>query len=377
MKYNLEHIKAAVIDGKVSVIIGFKKKPGPSDTDFIIGQGGKINRIFTIIDAISTTIPEKTLDIIKKSPNVEYIELDEKMFAHVPVGACQEIQILEQIIPWGINRIGSRLVNAVGNTGKGVKIGILDTGIDYTHPDLSRNYKGGYNFIDNNTDAKDFNGHGTHVAGTIAAEDNDIGVVGVSPDASIYSVRVLDFAATGTASDITAGLEWCLDNNMQIVNMSLGTCEDSISVARAADTLYDNGILLIAAAGNNGNGQGTGDNIDNPAKYYSVIAVGATDINDDRASFSSTGPKIELSAPGKDIYSTMPGNKYASMSGTSMASPHVTGVGALIKSAYPGMTNVQLRIRMQIAAQNLAKNIFEAKSWFGYGLVDAVRSVSI
>jgi subtilisin family serine protease len=270
----------------------------------------------------------------------------------------------------------------MGNTGKGIKIGILDTGIDYTHQDLSRNYKGGYNFINNDNDAKDENGHGTHVAGIIAAEDNDIGIVGVVPDAYIYSVRVLDFAATGTASDITAGLEWCLLNNMQIVNMSLGSCEDSISVARAADALYDYGILLIAAAGNNGNGQGTGDNIDNPAKYPSVIAVGATDINDNRASFSSTGPKIELSAPGKDIYSSMTGNKfgnkYASMSGTSMASPHVAGVAALVMSAYPGMTNVQVRVRMQITAQNITKSEgFQSKNWFGYGLVDAVRSVTI
>ena len=240
-----------------------------------------------------------------------------------------------------------------------------------------KNNKGGHHFIDKKTEARDYNSHGTHVGGIIAALDNDIGVVGVAPDAYIYSVRVLDYAATGTASDITAGLEWCLNNNIQIINMSLGACEDSISVRRAIDVLYDNGILLIAAAGNSGNGMGTGDSIDNPARYDNVIAVGATDINDNRASFSSTGPKLEISAPGKDIYSLLPGNKYASLSGTSMSSPHVAGVAALVMSAYPEMTNTQVRIRMQITAQNIAKNIFEAQSWFGYGLVDAVRAVSI
>lgn len=374
---NIERIKTTAINGKIQVIIGFKNKPGSSDIDFITGLGGIVNRTYTIINAVAATVLENVLDKIKGNPNVEYLEIDEKMYAHIPIGTCQEIQILKQIVPWGIDRIGSRLVNAVGNTGKGIRIGILDTGVDYTHPDLSNNYKGGYNFVDNNTDARDDNGHGTHVAGIVAAEDNDIGVVGVAPDAYIYSVRVLDFAATGTASDITAGLEWCLDNNMQIVNMSLGSCQDSISVERAIDVLYNNGILLIAAAGNSGNGIGTGDSIDNPARYNSVMAVGATDINDNRASFSSTGPKLEISAPGKDIYSLLPGNKYASLSGTSMASPHVTGVAALIMSANPGMPNVQVRIRLQTTAQNISKGGFEAKNWFGYGLVDAVRAVSI
>jgi len=155
---NIERIKTTAIDGKVQVIIGFKNKPGQSDNDFITGLGGVINRKYTIINAIAAVVPENALDQIKRSPNVEYIEVDEKMFAHVPIGVCQEVQILKQIVPWGINRIGSRLVNSMGNTGKGIKIGILDTGVDYLHQDLSRNYKGGYNFIDNNTDARDYNG---------------------------------------------------------------------------------------------------------------------------------------------------------------------------------------------------------------------------
>lgn len=376
---NIKEVKTVAIDGKINVIIGFKNKPGSSDKDFITGLGGTITRVYTVINSIAANVPEKVIENIKKSPNVEYVEIDEKMYAHgnVPIGTCQEIKILKQMIPWGINRIGSRLVNAMGNTGKGIKIAVLDTGIDGSHEDLSRNYKGGYNFVDNNTDIQDLNGHGTHVAGIIAAADNDIGVVGVAPDANLYSVRVLNYDSTGTASDITAGLEWCLLNNIQIANMSLGAHEDSISIMKMVNELYSRGILLIAAAGNNGNAKGAGDNIDNPAKYESIVAVGATDINDNRAYFSSTGPKLELAAPGNDIYSTLTGNKYGSLSGTSMACPHVTGVAALIKKAFPEMTNVQTRIRMQISAQNIAKNGFRAKDWFGYGLIDAVKAVSI
>lgn len=363
----------------VSVIIGFKSVPGKSDIDFINSHGGIIKRRYKIINAISANVPQESIDIIVKSPNIEYIENDEKVFAHVPIGTCQEVQVLKQTTPWGVNRIGSRLVNALGNTGKGIKIGVLDTGIDYNHEDLKGNYMGGYNFVGNNSNTMDDNGHGTHVSGIIAAEDNDIGVVGVAPQAYLYSAKVLAFDSTGSTSDIVSGLEWSVDNDMRIINMSLGSEDDSISVGRAINNTYNAGILIVSAAGNSGNVIGKGDNIDFPARYNSVISVGATDINDKRASFSSTGPTLELSAPGDHILSTLNGNKYGSLSGTSMSCPHVSGVAALIMSAEPGITNVRTRVRMQMTAQNMSKVTggFSAKDWYGYGLVDAVRSTSI
>ena len=365
----------------VSVIIGFKNTPGKSDVDFINSQGGVIKRRYRIINAISADVPQESMDIIAKSPNVEYIEIDEKVFAHAQIGTCQPVQVLKQTIPWGIERIGSRLVNAVGNTGKGIKIGILDTGIDYNHEDLKSNYRGGYNFVGNNSNAIDDNGHGTHVAGIVAAEDNDIGVVGVAPGAYLYSVKVLAFDSTGSTSDIVSGLEWSIDNGMQIINMSLGSEDDSMSVSRAINNTYNAGILIVAAAGNSGNAVGKGENIDFPAKYNSVISVGATDKNDKRANFSSTGPTLEISAPGVGILSTLNGgrNRYGTLSGTSMSCPHVTGVAALIMSAEQGITNTRVRIRMQTTAQNMS-NVskgFSSKDWYGYGLVDAVKSVSI
>lgn len=362
-----------------SVIIGFKNVPGKSDVDFINSQGGIVKRTYKIINAISADVPEESLYTIMKSPNVEYVENDEKVFAHVPIGTCQEVQVLKQTVPWGVERIGSRLVNAVGNAGKGVKVGILDTGIDYNHEDLKGNYRGGYNFVNNSNDPMDDNGHGTHVAGTIGAEDNDIGVVGVAPQAYLYSVKVLAFDSTGSTSDIVSGLEWSVDNSMHVINMSLGSDDNSISVSRAIYNTYNAGVLIIAAAGNSGNAAGTGDNIDYPARYSSVVSVGATDINDNRARFSSTGPSLELSGPGDHILSTLNWNKYGVLSGTSMASPHVTGVAALVISAEPGITNSRVRIRMQTTAQSISKATgkFSAKDWYGYGLVDAVKSVSI
>lgn len=365
--------------GNVPVIIGFKNIPGKSDIDFINSHGGIVKRRYKIIRAISADIPKESIDIIAKSPNVEYVENDEKVFAHVPIGTCQEIQVLEQKTPWGVSRIGSRLVNAMGNTGKGIKIGILDTGIDYNHEDLKSNYRGGYNFVGNNDDPIDDNGHGTHVSGIIAAEDNDVGVVGVAPQAYLYSVKVLAFDSTGSTSDIVSGLDWSVDNNMQIINMSLGSDKDSISVRRAIDNTYNAGILIVAASGNSGNASGSGNNMDYPSLYDSVISVGATDIDDNRAKFSSTGPKLELSAPGVKILSTLNGNKYGTLSGTSMACPHVAGVAALVISEESGITNSRVRIRMQTTAQNMSKVTggFSTKDWYGYGMVDAVRSVSM
>lgn len=221
--------------------------------------------------------------------------------------------------------------------------------------------------------------HNTHVAGIIGAEDNDIGVVGVAPQAYLYSVKVLAFDSTGSTSDIVSGLEWSVDNGMQVINMSLGSDDDSISVSRAIDNTYNAGVLVIAAAGNSGNVIGNGDCIDYPSRYNGVVSVGATNINDKRASFSSTGPSLELSAPGVDILSTLNGNKYGVMSGTSMASPHVTGVAALIMANEPGITNARVRIRMQTTAQNMSSRNggFKTKDWYGYGMIDAVRSVSV
>ena len=121
---NIERIKTTAINGKIQVIIGFKSKPGSSDIDFITGLGGIINREYTIINAIAATVPENILDKIKRSPNIEYVEIDEKMYAHIPIGTCQEIQILKQVTPWGIDRIGSRLVNAMGIKGEVNKMSI-------------------------------------------------------------------------------------------------------------------------------------------------------------------------------------------------------------------------------------------------------------
>jgi len=179
---------------------------------------------------------------------------------------------------------------------------------------------------------------------------------------------VIGARGRGIWSDVIAGIEWSVTNNMQVISMSFGGPSPLQSVADACDAASDEGIVLVAAAGNRGNSPGKGDLIIYPAAYSPVIAVGATDINDERAWWSSTGPDVELAAPGVEINSTVP-EGYAIYSGTSVACPHVAGTAALVIAANPEWTNEQVRQRLRDTAEDLGAPGFDC--CYGYGLVNA------
>jgi len=348
--------KASPPDGLVKVLIGFKEKPGEAQQAIVKGVGGKIKYTYHIVDAIAATIPEKAIVALQKNPNVTHVELDIKVYA----------LDTELDNSWGVERIGAGIVHDDGNKGTGIKVAIIDSGIDYTHPDLDANYAGGYDFVNDDTDPMDDDGHGTHVAGTVAAEDNDIGVVGVAPAASLYALKVLGPDGSGSYSDVIAALQWCVDNDIQVTNNSYGSSGDpGITVEEAFDNAYNAEIIHVAAAGNSGNPPGKGDNIIYPAAYVSVIAVAATNQNDERARWSSTGPDLELAAPGVDINSTLLGGGYGEGSGTSMASPHVAGTAALAIAAGIG----DVRTQLQSTADDLGEVGWDSK--YGHGIVDA------
>ena len=307
---------------------------GPAE-QAVIRAGGIVDHVFELIPAIAIRIPDAAVPGLKRNPTVVSIEPDVVVTAlpkpPSPPGQDKkppkddEEPPPPQELPWGVDRIDAEYAWATA-TGAGVKVGVLDTGIDKNHPDLYGNIKGGTNYVGKGRRVNpgawdDDNGHGTHVAGIIAAENNDIGVVGVAPEASLYGVKVLDRNGSGWLSDLIAGLEWCVNNEMDIVNMSLGTNSDIQSFHDACDeaSAY---LLLVAAAGNDGGA------VDYPAAYESVIAVSATNDLDGLAGFSSYGDEIEIAAPGVSIYSTVPGG-YGTKSGTSMACPHVVGTLAL------------------------------------------------
>lgn len=234
-------------------------------------------------------------------------------------------------ITWGTARIGAGTVHQQ-NKGEGVRVAILDTGIDLDHPDLD--ITGNVTFVSGTTDGDDDNGHGTLVAGIIASLDNDLGYIGVAPEVELYSVKVLNKEGEGTLGSILSGIKWAIENDMQVINMSFGSPNKmSSSVIKALEEAYDSGLVIVTGAGNGGNIYGEGDNIWAPACYESVIAVGAVNRQDDRNASSSTGEALELVAPDVNIYSTAMGGGYSYLSGTSAAAPHVSGVAALLISS--------------------------------------------
>ena len=275
---------------------------------------------------------------------------------------------------WGADMVKAPSAWAKGYTGKGTVIAVLDTGVDYNHQDLKNNIwtnnkeipgNGidddgdgyvddvyGWNFADNNNNTIDTYGHGTHVAGTIAGENNNFGVTGVAYDAKIMPVKVLGNDGSGTYSAIAQGIHYAVDRGANVINLSLGGDYPNSTLESAIEYADSKNVTVVMAAGNSGNPAPA-----YPARYANKhgIAVGAVDKNKNMASYSDRAGNDTLSyvtAPGSSIYSTVPGDKYATYSGTSMASPHVAGVAALMLSANPNLTSGQIRQMITETAGN-------------------------
>jgi len=352
-------------NNKVNVLIGFNGVP---DNSLVKGHGGEIKKNFhPFINVISANIPESAIKGLMKNPNVSFIEED-------AIATIQGHSISaegEYANSWGVNHINADVVHQTLNSGVGIKIAVIDTGVDFTHDDLSANYQGGINIRNNDNSPMDDNGHGTHVSGILAAVANNGGIIGTAPGSGIYGVKVLSSSGSGTYSDVISGIKWSADNNMDIASLSLGG-PASQALCDAVSSAFSKGVLVIAAAGNDGKRPGKGDNVGYPANCADAIAVAATNQDDTRASFSSTGPQVEISAPGVGIYSTYLGNTYKTFSGTSMATPHVSGVAALV-FASGDYTNQDVRTILQQTANDLGSSGRDSK--YGFGLVDPVEAV--
>ncbi|OEF98205.1 S8 family peptidase [Desulfuribacillus alkaliarsenatis] len=273
------------------------------------------------------------------------------------------------IIPWGVDRIRAPEVWQ-RNTGAGVRVAVIDTGVDLSHPMLKPNLRQGINILDPDKAPKDDNGHGTHVAGTIAAIGGAGNLIGVAPRAKIYPVKAFDGNGKALLSDLGKAVEWCVENDIRLINMSFGTSSSNPTLEEIYHQAYERDAIMVAAAGNNGP-DGT---VGYPGKYPFTITVGATTEDNEIANFSSRGPQVNICAPGVEILSCWLHGGTRRIKGTSMATPHVAGTVALMLERYPQLHFGQVR---QILKSTAIKLAGIERNMQGMGMVDCQNAVEL
>jgi subtilisin family serine protease len=335
----------------VKAIVTFKAHPGAAARDAVRAAGGSVRRTFTLIDGMAINLPANALSGLRRNPLVASVELDATVTTMEPTVQAAETGDLEYDNAWGVTHIGSKAAHDAGVRGDGVKVAVIDTGIDYIHddpddnpyvvdPEFNSNYAGGWDFVNNDNDPMDDNGHGTHVSGILAAEKNGYLVVGVAPEVDLYALKILDANGSGDESNLIAALQWAVDHDIDVVNMSLGTHGVVPALQTAVENAAAAGLLMVAASGNTVTFQELlyGCPVAYPGAYPQVLSTTFTNPNDALTGYSCTGPEVDFAAPGDNIFSPVPIGPcmncspygYAALSGTSMASPHLAGAVALL-----------------------------------------------
>jgi len=331
---------------------------GKSPRDFVKKE---FTHVFT---GMAVTLPQEAIDKVENLPYVRKVWKDKKVVA-----------LLTESVP---------LINAtqlweLGFTGKGIKIAIVDTGIDYTHPDLGNCFGqgckviGGWDIVNNDSDPIDDNGHGTHCAGIAAANGS---LKGVAPDANLLAYKVLNAFGSGYMLWVIEGIERAVEDGADIISLSLGGLGDPDDpVSKAVDTAVESGVVVVVAAGNAGDYQTIGS----PGTSRKAITIGATDKYDGIAGFSSRGPvvwgneaiiKPEVVAPGVYINSTVLNMGYEAWSGTSMATPHVAGAAALLLEANPNLTSERIKSVLMVSSKDLGYDVWTQ----GAGRIDVIEA---
>ncbi|MES1036273.1 S8 family serine peptidase [Bacillus pumilus] len=361
------HSQAAAPPKETDVIIVYKNQKGKQTA---IEESEKVNAQYIHLPAVAVTADEQAVTSLKQDPNIAYVSKNIKVklasstMKQTAAATGQNFLVQQS---YNLQKLNVKQAIKEGVTGKNVKVAVLDTGIS-PHEDLK--VSGGKSFVKYTTSYKDDQGHGTHVAGTIGALNNDYGTVGVASGAKLYAVKVLDKKGEGDLYSLLRGIDWAISNKMDIMNLSL-SFEDNIPILQSAvDAAYKKGLLVVAASGNDGKK----NFISYPAAYNSVIAVSATNEKDKLVSLSNTGKGIEFSAPGEKVISTYLKNEYWYATGTSQAAPHVTGMLALLKQLHPKKTNVQLRTLLRSYTVDLGAKGKDPQ--FGYGRVQYIPQSS-
>ena len=402
----------------VKVIVQFQDPPGRAERSLIRDAGGTIRHTYTLIDGVAAEVPANAIPGLRHNPRVVSVDLDGTVSAVEPMLQAQATGDYEYDNAWGVVHIGSKAVHDAGIKGAGVKVAIIDSGIDYIHdqppaneppvvdPEFLGNSKGGFDFLDpldtQGNGPLDDNGHGTHVAGILAAEKNGYLVVGVAPQVDLYALKILDAAGNGQESDLILALQWAVAHDIDVVNMSIGTQTENVALGTAVANASAAGLLMVAAAGNTVTLQEIfyGCPVAYPARYPQVLSTTFTNPNDALTGYSCTGPEVDFASPGDNIFSPVPvgsclicsPNGYLPESGTSMASPHLAGAVALLLDAgisdtgTPGLlddvrarlcttANVAYGVQTGFSSTPIPTSDPRYPKYFGCGILDAQEAV--
>ncbi len=301
---------------------------------------------------------DELLHYFRQNENVEYAE---PHYIYLP----NEVNdTFYQSYQWNLPAVGTEEGWNITKGSKKVKIAVVDTGVDLDHPDLSGRLVNGYNVLDPKSPPEDDNGHGTHVAGIISADSNNgVGVAGITWFNPIIPVKVMNAKGQGGSFDIAQGIRWAVDNGANVINLSLGNYQPSTVMEDAIKYAIKKDVVVISAAGNDNTSQTS-----YPAAFPGVLGVAAVDYNGNRAQFSNYGDYVDVAAPGVDIPSTYANGKYAALSGTSMAAPHVTALAGLIRSINPKLKSKEVLNMITHNTQKSSQTL--PNPYYGNGIID-------
>jgi len=349
----IKEIQQSSADGPKHIIRFRSRKDYAECLRSLRGTGSSVKqKIQRLAMIYSLSCPLRSAARLSDYPFIAGIEADPQMTVHaLPHASSAKGSALpagtKPLIPWGVKRIKAPLVWNLSK-GEQIGVGVIDTGVDYSHPDLRGAIGRGINLVNRGMPPVDDNGHGTHISGTIAAFSGT-GIIGTAPKAVIHPVKAFDRNGSAYVSDIIYGMDWCVKNRIPIINMSFGMRKYSRALEDAVRNAYRAGVVIVASSGNDKRSV----DIDYPACFPQTISVGATNRQRRVASFSNRGRYIDIYAPGNKIYSTWLHGRYNELSGTSMATSHVSGVIALMLARHPGLTPRRIKSLLKRQATSL------------------------
>jgi thermitase len=358
---------------KKEVVVRFTSEPDPEQLQRMKADVGaqQVKKLGLAYVFDSKAMSTKDMLTYFAGKNIEYAEPHYLYVANAPAAEIVPNDELYSRYQWNLPIIETPAGWSFTKGTEEVIVAVVDTGVTLAHPDLSPHLTGGYNVIEPSAPPEDDVGHGTHVAGVISAlTDNRQGVAGMTWYNKIMPVKVLDSTGMGSTYSVAEGIIWATDHGANVINLSLGNYASAEFLHDAIRYAFDRDVVLIAATGNDNTSQPGF-----PAAYPEVLSVSATNMYGEKASFSNFGDYVDVVAPGENIASTYIDNQYAALSGTSMASPHVAALAALVRSANPSLKNTEIYDIIRSSVSDLGTVGKDA--YFGYGQISVSRALQL